>query len=112
MATIEVTSPVGEGASTLALHTCSSCGRHVWLRDGEMLDRDAILDSVRDRIAEGPARRVPSPRVAPARDAPPRDAPPRDAAPRAAGRPSRASADRDASTELQGRISEFRVLGS
>ena len=107
MATIEVTSPVGEGASTLALHTCSSCGRHVWLRDGQMLDRDAILDSVRDRIAEGPARRVPSPRVAPARDAPPRDA-----APRAAGRPSRASADRDASTELQGRISEFRVLGS
>lgn len=107
MATIEVTSPVGEGASTLALHTCSSCGRHVWLRDGQLLDRDAILDSVRDRIAEGPARRVPSARVTTPRDAAPRDAPPR-----AAGRPSRASADRGVSAEMKGRISEFRVLGS
>ena len=51
MTSIEVTSPRGELSSTLALHTCSHCGRHEWQRDGLALDRDAVLEVVRDRIA-------------------------------------------------------------
>lgn len=59
MTSIEVTSPLGDRTSTLALHTCSHCGAHVWQRDGVTLERDAVLDVVRDRIAEGPIPRVP-----------------------------------------------------
>jgi hypothetical protein len=62
MTSIEVTSPLAEGATTLALQTCSACGRHVWHRDGVILDREAVLEIVRERIAEGPAARVPRPR--------------------------------------------------
>lgn len=63
MGLIEVTSPLGEGTWTLSLQTCSLCGRHVWHRDGEVLNRDAVIAIVRDRMAEPPA--VPSPRPAP-----------------------------------------------
>ena len=62
MSSIQVTSPLDPSAATLALHTCSSCGRHVWERDGEELDRATVLDMVKDRVAEGPAPRVPRPR--------------------------------------------------
>ena len=63
MTTIEVTQAIGDGV-TLALHTCASCGRHVWERDGVELDRTEVLDVVQSRIAEGPAARVPGPRPA------------------------------------------------
>lgn len=56
MTSIEVTSPLGKGTSTLALQSCSACGSHIWQRDGQTLDRDAVLDIVRERIAEGPAK--------------------------------------------------------
>ncbi len=59
MTSIEVTSPHGGHTSTLALYTCGHCGSHIWSRDGVELDRDAVLDTVRDRIAEGPAPRIP-----------------------------------------------------
>jgi hypothetical protein len=62
MTLIEVTSPLAEGTSKLSLETCSSCGRHVWQRDGQDLDRDEVLAIVRDRVAEGPTARVPRPR--------------------------------------------------
>lgn len=62
MTLIEVTSPLSEGSSKLSLETCSACGRHVWQRDGHDLDRDEVLAIVRDRVAEGPAPRMPSPR--------------------------------------------------
>ncbi|MCW2501112.1 MAG: hypothetical protein JWN87_2788, partial [Frankiales bacterium] len=39
------------------------CGRHVWERDGEVLDRSTVLGAVRERIAEGPAPRVPRART-------------------------------------------------
>lgn len=59
MSSIEVTSSRATGSSTLALWTCSACGRHIWQRDGVELDRSAVLDVVRDRIAEGPIPRTP-----------------------------------------------------
>jgi hypothetical protein len=62
MTRIEVTSPLAEGSSKLSLETCSSCGRHVWQRDGQDLAREEVLAIVRDRVAEGPAPRVPRPR--------------------------------------------------
>ena len=62
MTGIEVTSPQSQATAVLGLLTCSSCGRHVWLRDGQVLDRDDVLAIVRDRIAEGPVARVPRPR--------------------------------------------------
>lgn len=61
MVTIQVTRRVDD-ACTLTLHTCSSCGRHVWERDGVVLERAEVLDVVQARIAEGPAARVPGPR--------------------------------------------------
>lgn len=64
MTRIEVTQPAAEGSATLTLHTCSACGAHRWERDGVALDRDAVLGVVRDRLAEGPAPRVPRPRTA------------------------------------------------
>jgi hypothetical protein len=70
MTRIEVTQPAAEGSATLTLHTCSTCGTHRWERDGVALDRDAVLGVVRDRLAEGPAPRVPKPRTARARPAP------------------------------------------
>lgn len=62
MTSIEVSSSLADPGSTLALHTCSGCGHHVWERDGVELDRAGVLGVVRDRVAEGPAPRVPRPR--------------------------------------------------
>ncbi len=64
MTTIQVTQPQSEGSATLTLHTCSACGSHVWEREGERLDRGSLLGVVRERLAEGPAPRVPAPRAA------------------------------------------------
>lgn len=43
MSSIEVTA---RGA-TLVLHSCASCGRHVWERDGVQADRAELLDGVK-----------------------------------------------------------------
>ena len=43
MSGIEVTA---RGA-TLVLHSCASCGRHLWERDGQLADRADLLDGVR-----------------------------------------------------------------
>jgi hypothetical protein len=43
MSSIEVTA---RGA-TLVLHTCASCGRHVWERDGQRADRAELLEGVK-----------------------------------------------------------------
>ncbi len=59
MSVIEVTSPLDVDAAQLALHSCASCGRHLWVRDGVPLDRDDVLSVVRDRIAETPRQLVP-----------------------------------------------------
>lgn len=67
MSVIEVTSPPGSAAATLALYTCSACGRHVWQRDGEVIEGDAVLSAVKERLADLPARRAPAPRAKPAR---------------------------------------------
>ncbi len=70
MTRIEVTQPAAEDSATLTLHTCSTCGTHRWERDGLPLDRDAVLGVVRERLAEGPASRVPKPRTPRARPVP------------------------------------------
>ena len=70
MSTISVTDAVTE----LSLVSCSSCSRHAWLKDGALLDREGMLDAVRERLAEVPRPRggrpkgsgkkaVPAPRV-------------------------------------------------
>ncbi len=64
MTSIEVSTPFAAGSSTLALHTCSVCGRHVWKREGQVLERDAVLAIVRDRVEAGPPPRAARPRVA------------------------------------------------
>ena len=55
MSTIEVTS---RGA-TLVLHSCTSCGRHRWERDGQVADRAELLQGVRTFLEQP---RVPTPR--------------------------------------------------
>ena len=54
MSTISVRQAQG---SVLALHSCGRCGRHQWQRDGEPLDRLALLEAVRDRVTRGTAPR-------------------------------------------------------
>ena len=43
MSSIEVTAR----GTTLVLHSCTSCGRHLWERDGQRADRAELLDGVR-----------------------------------------------------------------
>ena len=43
LSTIAVTT---RGAN-LTLHSCTSCGRHVWVKDGVVADRDDLLDGVK-----------------------------------------------------------------
>ena len=43
MSSIEVTAR----GTTLVLHTCASCGRHLWERDGQLADRAELLDGVK-----------------------------------------------------------------
>jgi hypothetical protein len=55
MSSIEVTA---RGA-TLVLHSCASCGRHLWERDGQLADRAELLDGVKTFLEQprGPIRR-------------------------------------------------------
>ena len=55
MSGIEVTT---RGA-TLMLHSCTACGRHVWQRDGQVADRELLLDGVRVFLEQP---RIPTPR--------------------------------------------------
>lgn len=43
MSSIEVTAR----GTTLVLHSCASCGRHLWERDGQLADRAELLDGVK-----------------------------------------------------------------
>ena len=43
MSSIEVTAR----GTTLVLHTCASCGRHLWERDGQRADRAELLAGVK-----------------------------------------------------------------
>ena len=43
MSSIEVTA---RGA-TIVLHSCASCGRHLWERDGQLADRAELLEGVK-----------------------------------------------------------------
>ena len=43
MSSIEVTAR----GTTLVLHTCASCGRHLWERDGQRADRAELLEGVK-----------------------------------------------------------------
>lgn len=58
MSTISVTETGTEsGTSTteeLTLLSCSSCSRHAWLQDGQLLDREGMLAAVRARLKEAP----------------------------------------------------------
>ena len=48
MTSIEVTAR----GTTLVLHSCSSCGRHLWVRDGLAADRAELLDGVQRFLEE------------------------------------------------------------
>ncbi len=95
MSAIEVTNPHDVDAARLALHSCASCGRHVWVRDGVPLDRDDVLSVVRERIAETPRQPVPPPR-----------------GPSVAPKQVPKTALAGSSTDLQERLSAFKVHGS
>ena len=45
MSVIELTSPLDVDAAKLALHSCASCERHLWVRDGLPLDKDDVLSA-------------------------------------------------------------------
>ena len=55
MSSIEVTA---RGA-TLVLHSCASCGRHLWERDGQLADRAELLEGVKTFLEQprAPIRR-------------------------------------------------------
>ena len=55
MSSIEVTAR----GTTLVLHTCASCGRHLWERDGQLADRADLLAGVKTFLEQprGPIRR-------------------------------------------------------
>jgi hypothetical protein len=55
MSSIEVTAR----GTTLVLHSCASCGRHLWERDGQLADRAELLDGVKTFLEQprGPIRR-------------------------------------------------------
>ena len=55
MASIEVTAR----GTTLVLHTCASCGRHLWERDGQLADRAELLEGVKTFLEQP---RIPTPR--------------------------------------------------
>ncbi|MCW2715020.1 MAG: hypothetical protein JWN88_2067 [Frankiales bacterium] len=44
---------------TLVLHSCTSCGRHVWERDGVQADRAELLEGVKTFLEQP---RIPTPR--------------------------------------------------
>lgn len=55
MSTIEVTAR----GVTLVLHSCTSCGQHLWERDGVRADRVELLEGVQTFLEQP---RVPTPR--------------------------------------------------
>lgn len=55
MSSIEVTAR----GTSLVLHSCTACGRHLWERDGQVADRAELLDGVK-AFLEQP--RIPTPR--------------------------------------------------
>jgi hypothetical protein len=59
MSTIEVTTR----GSTLTLHSCTACGRHLWEKDGQTADRAEMLDGVKTFL-EQPRERTPRKRSA------------------------------------------------
>lgn len=44
---------------TLVLHSCTSCGRHIWERDGVQADRVELLQGVKTFLEQP---RIPTPR--------------------------------------------------
>ena len=44
---------------TLVLHSCTACGRHLWVRDGQVADREELLRGVRTFLEQP---RMPTPR--------------------------------------------------
>jgi hypothetical protein len=38
--------------ANLTLHSCTSCGRHVWVKDGVVADRDDLLDGVKSFLEQ------------------------------------------------------------
>ena len=54
MSTISVTETATTTTTELSLLSCSSCSRHAWLQDGELLDREGMLAAVKQRLAEAP----------------------------------------------------------
>lgn len=55
MSSIEVTTR----GTTLVLHSCTACGRHLWERDGEVADRSELLAGVATFLEQP---RIPTPR--------------------------------------------------
>ena len=55
MSSIEVTTR----GTTLVLHSCTACGRHVWEKDGQTADRAELLDGVKPFLEQP---RMPTPR--------------------------------------------------
>ena len=55
MSSIEVTTR----GTTLVLHSCTACGRHLWERDGEVADRAELLEGVKTFLEQP---RIPTPR--------------------------------------------------
>ena len=55
MSSIEVTAR----GTTLVLHSCASCGRHLWERDGQLADRAELLEGVKTFLEQprAPVRR-------------------------------------------------------
>lgn len=100
---------VTDAESSLALVSCSSCARHAWLRDGVLLDREEMLDAMKQRIAEAPRPQGGRPRRNP--DAPARPRRPARAA--AAPAPDPVEAERLRRVqEMQAMLSGFEVHGS
>lgn len=55
MSSIEVTTR----GVTLVLNSCTTCGRHLWEKDGETADRAELLDGVKTFLEQP---RIPTPR--------------------------------------------------
>jgi hypothetical protein len=101
---------VTDAATELALLSCSACSRHAWLKDGVLLDREGMLDAVRERLAEVPRPRGGRPKGSGKKAVPaPRSATP---APRpAAPAPSASEVAAERARDMRSMLSGFRVLG-
>ena len=76
---------VEQGSTAVVLHSCPSCGQHVWESEGQEVDRPALLDALRVERAAKPQRRPAAPRV---------------------------QADTSKRAELQRMLAEFKVHGT